>query len=81
MHNLATGGNKVHLDMERLDVGKTPEEAGHFLDFIADSESHLQSQDLDTRDNSAGALLSSSLRAPKEKRPIKIHIGILYIVN
>jgi hypothetical protein len=53
--------------MEHLKVGKTPEEAGHFLGFVADTKFYLQCQDLDTRDRGAWALLSPSLHAPREK--------------
>jgi hypothetical protein len=59
--------NKVYHDMEHLKVGKTPEEAGHFLGFIADTKFYLQCQDLDTRDRGAWALLRPSLHAPKGK--------------
>ena len=56
-----------YLDMECLDVGKTSEEAGNFHDFIADTKSDLQCQDLDTRDDGAWVLLRPSLHAPKEQ--------------
>lgn len=62
MQNARWKVDKFYSDMERLDIGKAFEEWRHCFDFIAEIEMHLQSQDLDARDDGARAHFSACLR-------------------
>jgi hypothetical protein len=66
----------LHHDVERLDIGKAPEDSRDHLDIIAGSTTKLQSQDLHTWFHGAWGGICASLqlqfqctRLLREKRP------------
>jgi hypothetical protein len=72
----------LHLDVERLNVGKASEDSRNHLDIIAASTTHLQSQDPHTWYLGAWAHLCSSLQCSQsreERSNICIdHLGMMY---
>lgn len=66
--------------MEPLNVGKASEDIGDHLGIVADTETHLQSKDLDVWYHIAWAHLCRGLQSQNKMHPIKAEKSQIAIV-
>jgi hypothetical protein len=58
---------KYH-DVQCLQIGKAPQEGEHHLGHVVVAEAHIQTEDLDARDNGAWARLYPRLECTQLKK-------------